>query len=97
MDTRTLIALGALLVGVIGGSVGAVDYFAKQNDLETLALDFYSERHYNQLDRIETRMKTIKRQYQLKSGEVPIHQWDQYDRDEYEELEKEKRRLQQKK
>jgi hypothetical protein len=94
MDTRTLVALGALVIAIIGGSVGAYEKFAKQEDLEVLAMDFYEERYFNQLDRTEERMKTIERKYQRKTGPAPRHEWDPYDRDEYERLEMEKRRLQ---
>lgn len=99
MDTRTAIALGALLVAVTGGSVKAVDYFAKQSDLVELAMDFQEERKFNRLDRLEERQWNIESKYERynsSTGEVtklPMSQWEECDKKEYQKLEQERRRL----
>jgi len=81
----------AVLITVIGGTVGAVDYFAKSKDLESLAMDFQQERLYNRMDRLEERMWTIRNGY---PQDTPIHQWKPCDQEEYRKLEQELRRTQ---
>jgi len=99
MDSKTLVALVALLLALVGGTVKAVDYFAKQGDLVELAMDFQQERNFNRMDRLEERMWTIKSKYQEfvpATGEVvdiPIVRWSECDRDEYQKLGKDLRRL----
>ena len=88
MNGNTIAAI-ALTVTIIGGTAGAINYFAKDSDLEELAMDFQQERKFNRMDRIEERMWTIKNSYR---PETPMCDWREPDREEYRKLEKELRR-----
>ena len=86
---KTQVAWLALLVTVIGGTVGAVEFFAHSEDLDQLAMDFQQERLYNRMDRIEERMWAIRNSY---PQNAPQHTWRDCDQQEYRKLEQELRR-----
>ena len=89
-----------LLFTLIGGVVGFEYHYAKDTDLQELAMDFKQERLYNRMDRVEERMWVIKSRYvgvnpqTLEPEDVPILQWSECDRKEYMKLDRELRRVQ---
>jgi len=82
MDTKTLVALGALLLTLVGGTVAAVDYFAKSNDLRLVEYRLDQKIRNDQIYDLYREAWRYENRYEGS----PVCDWPEEDRDRYRKI-----------
>ena len=82
MDTRTWVALAALLLTLVGGTVAAIDYFAKEVDLKLVEYRLDQKIRDDQAYNIQQQIWQLEDRYLR----YPVEEWPQPDRDRYRKL-----------
>jgi len=89
MDTRTAVALGALLITLVGGTVAAVDYFAKSDDLQLVEYRLDQKIRNDQIYDLYREAWRYENRYEG----TPVCDWPHDDKERYRKIKLKLRRL----
>ena len=90
MDTRTLVAIGAFILTLVGGTVAAVDYFAKSSELQLVSMRLEQKIKSDKVWQIQQQIWQLEDRYKG----VPHYEWDAFDLERYRRLKMELERTQ---